>query len=203
MKQFSQIKGVDVRKEAVDGKPCVAQYMICSGCQEELRFGTGPSGTVFPEQYLNKKARQAGWLPKKNGRHTCPDCQESKKMTDTAPREITTPERRKIFREVDECYDEKNNRYVDNFTDNSIAIKLGVPRKWVEDIRAENFGPSGENTDMERVASALGRMNAQLTDAINECMEAASKAEGLKNEIEETQALLDSIKKAVGPRAVA
>lgn len=203
MKMVSDIKGVDIRREQRDGMYVMAQFMKCSGCDAELRFSNATNGVTYPEEFINKKARQSGWLPKRNGKHTCPDCKETKRVVDEAPREMSVQERRKIFREIDDCYDEANSRYVDTHTDNTIAIKLGVPRKWVEDLRNENFGPSGENTEMERVASALGRITAELTDAINGCMEAASKAEKLKVEADEARKTLDSIKSAVGPRRVA
>ncbi|KZY05246.1 MULTISPECIES: hypothetical protein [unclassified Sulfitobacter] len=203
MKLVSSIKGVRIDREIRDGCHVLIQLMECHTCEEVAKFGPSHQGSAFPEEFIFKKARQIGWLPKKNGRHSCPNCQEVHKVPDEAPREMTIPERRKIFREIDENYDEANSRYVDKATDNTIAVKLGVPRKWVEDIRAENFGPSGVNTEMERVASAIARITAQLTDAINDCMEAAAKAEDLKKEADEARGTLEQIKKSVGPRRVA
>lgn len=199
MKLVSPVKGVDVRRETREGMHGIVQFMKCSECEKELRIASSHSGGTLPPEPIFKTARHNGWLPKKNGKHICPSCQKGDEVDTDAPREMTAKDRRLIFREIDECYDDVNSRYVDNYTDATIATKLGMPRKWVEDIREENFGPSGVNTEMDRVASALGKINAELTDAINDCMEAAAKAEKLKERVEAARGDLDKIKAAVGP----
>lgn len=199
MKVFSQIKGVEVRSEDHDGTKMLAQFMICHECKDELRFSPAGGGSVLPEEFIHKKARQSGWLPKKNGRHLCPKCQKGNEDVADEPREMSISDRRKIFAEILECYDEVNSRYCDNITDNSIAQKLGVPRKWVSDIREENVGPSGENVEMDRLSSNLGKLNAELTDAINDCLDAAAKAEKAREDVDVVRKQLDQIRAAVGP----
>lgn len=199
MKVFSQIKGVEVRQERHDGAVGIAQFVKCHECDSELRVSPTGSGSVLPENFIRKKAIQSGWVWKKNGRHECPNCLKGDDMDTDAPREMSAADRRKIFREIDEGYDEVNSRYCDNITDNVIAKKLGVPRKWVSDIRDENFGPSGENVEMDRLASNLGKVQADLTDAINKCMVTAAEAEKKLGEVEGLRKQLDQIRTAVGP----
>lgn len=118
------------------------------------------------------------------------------------PREMTQAERRAIFREIDGSYDEKHGRYVDSMTDQAIATKLAIPRKWVADVREENFGPSGENDEIERVASLLGRVDAELREAIDKCLDAAGAAEKLKVEVADAKNRVEQLRRAFGPHRV-
>lgn len=202
MKLVSRIPGVDLRSEMVEGKGSIVNVLHCSTCDAEEVFRNGTNGAPLPQEFLFKKARQLGWNPHNKGKHKCPKCMEVN-VTDTAPREMTVAERRRIFREIDESYDEANSRYCDDITDHTIAQKLDVPRKWVSDMREDNFGPSGENVEMERVATLLGRVDGEFRAAIDDCLAAAAKAEKLHKEVQDAKNALTQIKKAVGPHRAA
>lgn len=203
MRLVSVIKGVTIERATLDGLARTVQRICCASCGATEDFANA-KGAVYPEEALFKFARQHGWEPSRKGKHVCPKCKDRNTMAKVeTPREMTPKERRRIFREIDDCYEETASRYVDNITDDSIARKLGVPRKWVEDIRCENFGPAGENSEMQRVAAAIGRISGELNEAVDAALKAAERADKLKSEVEDLRADMDRIRKAVGPQRVA
>lgn len=199
MKVTSRIKGVEIGGEQADGMTRMTQVMACScGAAEIFR----PSGKPFPEEALFKMARAKGWAPCKKGRHLCPKCQ-TKETPVTAPREMQPSDSRRIFRRLDEVYDEANSRYVDGHTDHTIAKELVVPRKWVEEVRDRDFGPSGANDEMERVASTIGRLHHEYSELAKKALSLAEEAEAKGSQLEKLKGDLLGIKEAVGPRRVA
>lgn len=183
------------------------QTAHCSECSSICDFRNN-KGRAYPPSVLLKMLGRKGWRVDKNrGRHVCPDCVERGKneMIEAAkkPREMQPADRRRIFRELEGVYDEAKCRYVDDWTDHTLAEKLAVPRKWVETIREENFGPAGENLEMERVATLIGRLEAESRAAIEKCMAAAAEAESVAGELAGCRKRLDAIKAAVGPRGAA
>jgi len=181
-----------------DGKR--VQRMQCVSCPEF--YDTSIKGQPFPEDAIFRFARNHGWLPARNGKHVCPKCQEKKAMPSDTPREMTPADKRAIFREIDGCYDEKRGRYVDDWTDQAIATKLAMPRKLVTDVREENFGPSGENTELERVVTLLSRIDGDVRAAIDKCMTAAAEAEKLGVEVTEAKERVEQLRRAFGPHRV-
>lgn len=85
-----------------------------------------------------------------------------------APRESTLAERRKIMDELDTLYDCAAGRYHMEASDRSVAEGLGVPRRWVSDIRAAFFGQGGGNEAdaaaeaARSVAGEVERMEREL-----------------------------------------
>ena len=204
MKLVSSIAGVEIVSNVDGGSRRTAQRVKCLGCGGGEVF-TNAKGPIYPQEALFKFASQKGWSMDKKGRHFCPKCVEKAAMSpsEQQPRKMSPQDKRKIFREIDGCYDEVNSRYVDEYTDQSISKALGVPRKWVSDVREENFGPSGENVEIERVASLLARIDGELRQAVSRCMDAAAEAERLQNEVSDAQARLAKIRESLGPIAVA
>lgn len=78
------------------------------------------------------------------------------------PREMSRDDRRVIFAKLDEVYLDEKRGYEQGWSDHRVATDLGVPRKWVETIRAENFGNIGTNEDM---AAFMAEAEALLTGA--------------------------------------
>lgn len=201
-KLCSKIQGVEITTAEVAGMKQFVQRMLCATCPSHLDFRNS-GGRHYPEEAIFQMARHKGWEPDRKGKHKCPNCLEEKMIKiDTTPREMTQAERRKIFREIDNCYDEKRGRYVDSETDQGIAARLAVPRKWVSDVREENFGPSGENDELERVAALLGRIDAELRQAVDDCLAAAANAESLKTQVDDARKRLDTLRSAFGPHRV-
>lgn len=117
---------------------------------------------------------------------------EPEPMPDPIP--IKTPEaqslekmqpadRRRIFRAVDENWDDKRGRYIGNVTDATIAVTLDVPRLWVQTIRREAFGESADNDEIEAVRTDLANLRSAIKAG-----EAA---------VERSMEILSSINKAV------
>lgn len=198
------IAGVRTDNIEYGGTRKFAQFVQCGYCDEEERFI--PKGAAFPPEALKKMCIQKGWKWVGSGKHACPKCLGKFKAIamkkDNAPREMTPADKRNIFREIDANYDDKNSRYIGDATDNEIAKKLGVPRKWVENVRDSDFGPSGRNEEMDKVSSAIGMLASDATRAADQAMEAAAAAEKVKLEAETLKKRLDALEASVGPRAV-
>ena len=183
------------------------QVVCCKYCPNKLPISNG-HGFKSPT-VLQRLATREGWRWSSNGKHACPKCitkfkvKSMKKSDNTAPREMNREDKRNIFREIDANYDGKNQRYINDATDQEIAKKLGVPRKWVSDVRDSDFGPCGRNEEMERVASLLGKLSHDANEAANKALAAAEQAEKVKLECETLRKRLDAVEASVGPRRVA
>ena len=202
MKLDSKVKGVTITQRQEGGSVTQYQAMHCSDCARKTEFSTKAHG-FLPEQALFKFARERGWDPKGNGKHKCDQCVGDGAKGPESPRKPARDDNRKIFRAIDEVYDENHCRYVDGWTDQVLAKDLGVPRKWVADVREEHFGASGENLEMERLMSNLARLSSDVQTAIDKCMAAAADAEAVVLQIEKSKKDLSSIREAVGPYRVA
>jgi hypothetical protein len=79
-------------------------------------------------------------------------------------REMTRDERRIIFEKINELYVGDQVGYRDSWTDEKVAVDLGVPRAWVEDMRAEYFGPATNETQnfVAELASARAAVDAHI-----------------------------------------
>lgn len=170
----------------------VAQITCCK-CQVMNSIGirvNGGAGSRIPPNEIRKKFEQKGWFigatPKWD---ICPDCSKKEKVVvlkmvnavadDLAskPREMTRDDRRVIFAKLDEVYLDEKRGYDAGWSDHKVATDLGVPRKWVETIRAENFGPIGTNEDM---ASFLSEAEVLLADARKALAEAKEAREAVE-----------------------
>lgn len=202
-----EIPGVVVKSVVHGDRRMPAQVVQCGYCGAEAPvLKTGKS--LRPPELVRQVAVNNGWQWAKSGKHACPKCLKkfkAKKMAasnSNAPREMQPSDKRAIFREVDANYDDVNQRYLGAATDQEIAKKIGVPRKWVETVREADFGPSGVNEEMHKVASVLGELTSRTREATNLAMEAAAVAEKLQIECETLRKRLDAIDSAVGPRPV-
>lgn len=199
--------GVDVRRVKRSDDRCeTTQVMLCSVCGAGLPMWNSKGSGAMPPDTMRKRAEHRGWsVDFKKGRHVCDACivkEEKKKMAEAnAPREMTRDDRRRVFRAIDEEYDDKNGRYVGNTTDQILADKLHVPRAWVAEVREEAFGPEGGNEEMHRVASTLGTLVSKAESIEKKAMEVAAEAESYREEIKAMRKRLDALTASVGPRA--
>ncbi|MFT4076863.1 MAG: hypothetical protein QM647_15160 [Asticcacaulis sp.] len=95
-----------------------------------------------------------------------------------APRQPTREENRRINDALEEHYEVAKQCYRLNFSDESLAGKLNVPRAWVSDIRDRFFGPNVSASKLEAPAK-LREYEAKLK-------ELSDKALGLAQEVEDT-----------------
>lgn len=126
---------------------------------------------------------------------------ELKSPSELPPREMEPADRRRIFRELEEVYDETNGRYRSGWTDKTLADKISVPRAWVEKVRDENFGPSGHNLEMEQLETAIAKAISDCRNLIETMLAGAAEAEKRINALEGLRDDLDRIRRAVGPKA--
>lgn len=184
-----------------DGRK-VGQIIHCDQCGGNDVAFTNKAG-FLPPVALRQIFERRGWSVHPKGKHVCPTCIEKEKpVADTAPRTPTPADRRKVYARLLEVYDTDRGRYCDEFTDQSIAKELGVPRRWVSDIREADFGPAGGNVEIERVVSAIGQMQGDAKRLGDEAMEIAAKAEKLTADAEALMKRVRGVEESVGPRPV-
>lgn len=176
-------------------------YMIrCDepGCNRQESVTASNASGSLPQVVIHRKLKQAGW--KVNGQCLCPDHANPKpkeppmpKVTVTPPRDMSPADRRKVFREIDDCWDEAKGRYAGSHSDQEIASKLDVPRKWVSDIREESFGKTQRNGELEKLASEAKRLSLECEKALNASLEMAGSYEKFQTELAVLQARIEAI----------
>lgn len=186
-----------------------AYHITClvEGCtaHTDIHFGGGS----LPPNIIARKAEQRGWRIDPKGRATCPHHlkKEEKKAVSKPemimpvaevprvaankvealpPREPSQTDRRRIFREIDDNWDEAQARYTGSTTDQTIAEKLSVPRAWVAEARSEAFGDQ-RNEMAEQVGKELEALKARADQLSAESLEFAAKYEQLARDVIITQ----------------
>lgn len=137
----------------------------CCKCGVSHAVNLATPGGFLPSHAIRKKLGQIGWVVGANADcDFCPDHANSLKEkkapmlkvveqskpspSETAPREMTRDDRRIIISKLDAVYLDSKRGYDSGWSDQKVADDLGVPRKWVETIRSENFGDVGGNEEM-------------------------------------------------------
>lgn len=184
-----------VRQEGASTRP--VQYLRCShkGCKKQVEITI--KGTRKPPDVICKMAKNKGWLPDmKKGAHLCPDHANPEKTvtTKTDTPTISPDMRRKIFRAIDEAYDEKAQRYVDGFDDKMVAAQVGTTWGWVSRIRDENFGPAGPDPRITGMLDEIAELATQTAAAEVAALEAAEKAENLSKALVQLKARVEAWK---------
>lgn len=166
----------------------------CSECDVII---TAPvTNRVPPPNMLKSRAHKAGWSTTRRDA-LCPTCitkRRNKPMTKQTqitapspsqmpPREPTKADNRAIFRKLDEVYDEQNEGYVGDFSDEVVATELKVPRKWVEDIRSEHFGPAID-AGVQKAVKELEGLRKRVDQMMDQMMSAATKCEKQLSEVD-------------------
>lgn len=67
--------------------------------------------------------------------------------------------KRDILSWLEECYDEKNARYKDGFSDETVAKETGAAPKFVAQLREEFYGPMGEPEELARLRTEFAEFN--------------------------------------------
>ena len=186
-----------------------AQRIACSheGCSETLDFRKA-SGNRPPEA-IRSMALNKGWKADVNkGNHLCPAHNPKHKEPDMAHtsrplpkpaptttifREMTVKDRRAIFREIDDNYDESRASYVFEVTDKTIGEKLGVPWAWVANIRDDNFGPAGPDPKITEALEQIETLTKEVRAAELKAIEAAERADHIGLELGKMKARLGKL----------
>lgn len=91
------------------------------------------------------------------------------------PRAMTRDERRLIWAKLEEVYLDERSGFTAGWTDERVAVDLGVPRAWISTIREENFGPD-HSVEVEKALSTANELAVAIADLDRDM--AALKARG-------------------------
>jgi hypothetical protein len=166
--------------------------VTCRKCGVSESIGISATGGLIPPHQITKKFEQKGWTIGSNEQwDACPGCSNREnarpmlKVVDDKPaapqplREMGRDDRRVIFAKLDEVYLDEKRGYVSGWSDHKVATDLGVPRKWVEIIRAENFGTIGTNEDMQSFLTEAETLLADARKALAEARDTRTQIEAL------------------------
>lgn len=163
--------------------------VVCRKCGVSESVGIHATGGLIPPPQITKKLEQRGWTIGANDQwDLCAGCTNKERVgpmlkvvesqaETKPPRTMGRDDRRVIFAKLDEVYLDEKRGYVSGWSDHKVATDLGVPRKWVELIRAENFGTIGTNEDMQAFLTESESVLAQARAALSE-------ARGIREQIE-------------------
>jgi hypothetical protein len=113
---------------------------------------------------------------------------------------MSTSDHRRIFRLIDDHWDEDRGRYESDWGDNKIAVQLSVPRVWVAHVREEGFGTDASPAELDEVEAKLSALEGRYVAMVNDAMKVAENAEGTLKEVRDLRAAVQRIKVATGAR---
>ncbi len=199
----------------IEGRGVHRAECVCDECARTevvtCNYEKASSGKWVPnEGQIKTKITAHNWTIVK-GKMFCPKCtakrktvsmqaSNAKKAEAPAPSRPSKKQRIQIFTMLADVYDVDAGRYMQGDTDDTVAEVLGVMPGWVVEIREEEFGPDGGNEDIEKLAAELAEFREQATAAIKANTEQNDKMIKALDKVKDFAAVLDRIKKAVGPR---
>lgn len=105
----------------------------------------------------------------------------------TPPRTMSREDKRIIFGKLDEVYNDDKTGYQIGWTDQKVAVDLGVPRAWVTQVREDMFGPLASNPEIEACITAaqavLAEARAKVAELLAESTKLSDKVEGLERRL--------------------
>lgn len=122
-------------------------------------------------------------------------------VTTTMPdRPINRDDKRLINLKLHEVYIGEKEGYFSPHTDQSVAKDLGVPVKWVTDIREDLFGPAHSNSDIddqlakiEANKAVVINLGEQVTIALNEIKAIVVRMPALSDRLNEVMRATESL----------
>ena len=162
-----------------------AMRVVCRKCGASDEIRVCGRNRPLPVETAVRKFRERKWqMGATRSKDVCPAChvpqtnpEPSMQTKETAmngkpsnpkaepPRQPTREDKRLIFAALEEVWLGEDKGYQSGHTDVTVAKGLGVPRKWVEDVRREMFGELGRNEDMVAFVDRLDVVEAQLGKA--------------------------------------
>lgn len=162
-------------------------HVKCRSCGSEDRMNVSAGvGRILPDKEITKKLEAKGWEIASNGADICPACLKQQKeqrktiamnknviamQPAAAANSVRAPSRddqRIIFEKLGEVYYNEATGYTQGWSDQKVATDLGVPRKWVEDIREQFFGPIGTNPEMSAFVKEYEEVIAVAKPALDD-----------------------------------
>jgi hypothetical protein len=170
--------------ERYGGQWLTVSRSCCRKCGVSAVVKIGKTNGLLPANVIEKKLVQKGWTIGANDQWDyCPGCTNTMKEKKPAmlkvvsaitapseepPRNMTRDDRRIIISKLDAVYLDAKRGYDAGWSDQKVATDLGVPRKWVEDIRAENFGDVGTNEEMNEFYEQAKALSVEARKALVE-----------------------------------
>jgi len=162
----------------------VVAAVTCRECGVEDVIGIKAAAALMPPVAIAKKFAQRGWDIGQNEHwDTCPKCIAKKKEKPSLkivpkieqavdnmikadpPRTMSREDRRIVFEKLNGVYLDEKRGYDTGWSDHKVALDLGIPRAWVEQVREEMFGPINSNPDIEaflKAARELQEIKTQI-----------------------------------------
>ena len=105
-------------------------------------------------------------------------------------RVMTRDDRRIVFEKLNEVYLNDKVGYAKGWTDEKVAVDLGVPRAWVRLIREENFGDEVGNEDIREQVREAQAMLAQVRAIEPEMRRLLGMSDKIERSLAEIQKVL-------------
>jgi hypothetical protein len=103
---------------------------------------------------------------------------------------MTRDDRRIVFEKLNEVYLNDKVGYAKGWTDETVAVDLGVPRAWVRLIREENFGDEVGNEDIREQVREAQAMLAQVRAIEPEMRRLLGMSDKIERSLAEIQKVL-------------
>lgn len=94
-------------------------------------------------------------------------------------REMGRTERRLIHDTILAHYPEVDKGYASGWSDQRIATETKMPRKWVEDIRAQFFGETGGNPEMQEFLDEYKRLHVDAVAFLDRAREIRKQVDAI------------------------
>lgn len=121
-------------------------------------------------------------------------------LANAAVEKMSQSDHRRIFREIDENWDDNRGRYTGDTGDQQIAARLNVPRAWVEYVRKEAFGDSAGSEEIEELREEMLALDRKYAVAEDDALKLATRMETLHREHKALLVRLERVEQAVGVR---
>lgn len=168
----------------------------CRKCGVSTSMTISNGATKLPPPVIAKKIEQKGWTIGDNENWDfCPahnpknkekpalklirEAVEQSVEPAAVPRVMTREDRRIIFEKLNEVYLNEAVGYEIGWSDHRVSTDLGVPRKWVETIRDENFGAIGVNPEMAEFLGQAENLLAESRSILSKCRQVREEIDKL------------------------
>lgn len=106
---------------------------------------------------------------------------------------MSPADKRRVFREIDDNWDEAKGRYLGGISDSVLATKLNVPRAWIVSTRIEAFGESQRNEDTDKLLGDLKNLKGEVNRNSAAALELAGKFEANEKALDALIAKVEKI----------
>lgn len=121
-------------------------------------------------------------------------------LANAAIEKMSRSDHRRIFAKIMENWDDNRARYSGEYGDQKVASELNVPRAWVEHIRKEAFGDSGDNEEIQELREDIEKHLSTFNLAADDALKLAGRVEELLKGMRGLLTRLEKVEKATGVR---